>query len=708
MKKNLVSSISSAKHIKNKGSELKIDRASVNNSIVGIEEKQDDSSQLEKTLDMQLAVEEVSDEDKDHHEEDKDSKVPHDSEYYMMLLERKPMWWKTNLLWAFALIKEKKFDEAYRYIKEIQIIDPDYEKGKVHEWIADIYFNNKSEQWEKVQDLYDKAINIYEEDLRNKLDDDIPDEADEIRSALSFIYIKKGKWYEKMKMLNKAIEMYHESLEYDSKNPLAYLRVGWAHVRKNKIVEGYNYLKKGLKYKRDSIEMLIKICEAILMIDDSKSKERQESALKYIDFCLQKQPNNLEALVLLARLKDKQGETDEAFKLFEKVLKIDGKRPQFFYYFGQLLERRKDIKAAISIYKQWLFLDTENFAWAISLATLLANEGDHLKAAKYFKHAVDINPYNVTARFGLGKEIIQNGSDNTTAAIKHFEYVIEKEPDNYKAYWQIAIVHLEKQNFKEWCDVLKKWLSLNKEYVLGLVTMGNLMFETGRPSQSIKYHKRALKYNPRDIQALIGLGNSLYENGEPKSAIEYYKEAIKIDKTLSDVHYNLGNAMYLIEDTDGAIKHYEIAIKLNPQKPESYYNLGNALCVKTDYEKAIEYYKEAIELDRYNAPAFYNLGNAYYMISEYDKAIKTYLSALELNPESAECHFNIASAYNDKGDYKEALKHYKSSLRQDQDNVETMVWIVQVCKILKNYKEAEKYIHEIKELDPNNEISLQS
>ena len=68
---------------------------------------------------------------------------------------------------------------------------------------------------------------------------------------------------------------------------------------------------------------------------------------------------------------------------------------------------------------------------------------------------------------------------------------------------------------------------MNKKYVLGLVTMGNLLFMTGNPSQFIKYHKKALSYNSKDIQALIGLGNSLFEAGEPANALAYYKKLLR-------------------------------------------------------------------------------------------------------------------------------------------------------------------------------------
>ena len=121
------------------------------------------------------------------------------------------------------------------------------------------------------------------------------------------------------------------------------------------------------------------------------------------------------------------------------------------------MKNRKEFKKAITSYKQWLFLDPDNFAWTISLATLLGNEGEHHKAAKYFKHAVDINPQSVPARFGLGKTI-HNISDNKEAAIEHFEFVINKEPDNYKAYWQLANVYLDKTDYDKCWEMIKKCL----------------------------------------------------------------------------------------------------------------------------------------------------------------------------------------------------------------------------------------------------------
>lgn len=61
------------------------------------------------------------------------------------------------------------------------------------------------------------------------------------------------------------------------------------------------------------------------------------------------------------------------------------------------------------------------------MANLLANMGEGQRAAKYFKHAIKIDPESVNAHFGLGKAI-QQYSDDKQAPIAHFEEVLKREP----------------------------------------------------------------------------------------------------------------------------------------------------------------------------------------------------------------------------------------------------------------------------------------
>ena len=63
----------------------------------------------------------------------------------------------------------------------------------------------------------------------------------------------------------------------------------------------------------------------------------------------------------------------------------------------------------------------------------------------------------------------------------------------------MGILYLEKGQLEDSADYLKKCVSINPKYVLGLVTMGNLLFDSGHFQNAIKYHEQALKYSPNEI-----------------------------------------------------------------------------------------------------------------------------------------------------------------------------------------------------------------
>jgi len=61
------------------------------------------------------------------------------------------------------------------------------------------------------------------------------------------------------------------------------------------------------------------------------------------------------------------------------------------------------------------------------------------------------------------------------------------------------MIYLEKMELDKAAENLKRCLAINPKHVLGLVAMGNLLFETGHSAHAAKYHQQALKYNPKDV-----------------------------------------------------------------------------------------------------------------------------------------------------------------------------------------------------------------
>lgn len=130
--------------------------------------------------------------------------------------------------------------------------------------------------------------------------------------------------------------------------------------------------------------------------------------------------------------------------------------------------------------KHCLVLDQEHFGACIHLATLLANTGENVKAAKYFKHAIKLDPNSVPANFGLAKtfNFITNMAEQS---IPIYERIIKLDNKHYKAHCQLGIQYFERNNLEKAAEHLKASLSINPKHVPGLVGMGNLLFESGYP-----------------------------------------------------------------------------------------------------------------------------------------------------------------------------------------------------------------------------------
>lgn len=124
-------------------------------------------------------------------------------------------------------------------------------------------------------------------------------------------------------------------------------------------------------------------------------------------------------------------------------------------------EKLKDYKQSMLSFKKCLTIDANHLGACIHLANLLANLGEGQRAAKYFKHAIKIDHTSVNAHFGLAKAI-QQYSDDKNAPIFHFEEVLRRDPDHYKALTQMGILYLDREEFEKSAEFLKRALMSNK------------------------------------------------------------------------------------------------------------------------------------------------------------------------------------------------------------------------------------------------------
>lgn len=237
------------------------------------------------------------------------------------------------------------------------------------------------------------------------------------------------------------------------------LKLSWAYIRNNEFKNGIKFLKKTIELDPENVVALTKLGEILL-----RKEETRGEAETYLKKALAFNPEHTDAIVAVGKIMDIQGNNEKAIELYEKALKLPGKHVHTYFYLGVLNEKMESYKKAINYFKSCLGKDNMHYMCCMHLATLLANAGMIHRAKKYYLHALSINPDSIEAHFSLGK-LIQNSSSDPSEALKHLNFVIEKEPRHHKALCQLGILYCEKNDKPNATLFFKKCLEIKPKYV---------------------------------------------------------------------------------------------------------------------------------------------------------------------------------------------------------------------------------------------------
>ena len=160
-----------------------------------------------------------------------------------------------------------------------------------------------------------------------------------------------------------------------------------------------------------------------------QQKQEVNRSLETLETALLLDPDNVDALLLKGKILLKLKRAEEAIQVVEKSLELQiqqKERPKSstFFYLGQAFEMVKNYKKCLLNYKKCLQIDRDHFGACIHLANLLANLTEGQRAAKYFRHALKIDPNSLNANFGMAKAL-QQYSEDKDAPIPHFQLVIQ-------------------------------------------------------------------------------------------------------------------------------------------------------------------------------------------------------------------------------------------------------------------------------------------
>ncbi len=567
-----------------------------------------------------------------------------------------------------VIVQNPNILEAYQYLINSYINLNEFDKAiKVIEENK-LRFTNQKDITVLLGKLYLKELRLNEaEKTLLEVNSQYPDDT-EVKTLLARLYFNKGVKLADKEEYQKAIKVLKKSLSFDKSFPESYAMLGSLYLQTNEIDSADKIFNEGLKKFPDN-DVLIGNYALVAI-----KKKDYNKAIKDLEKVWNGNKDNIQIGLQLAKLYRVKYRIDEAFEIYESLLK---KYPKEKSIYNEMLEYYTVIN------------DQENRRKVLE------------KMEKVFTKDKKITLQKI-------RTYVKEGNDSL--AINYYKEYINKHPKDFQVYFELIKIYEKGKKYKEARELLLLGNSLgldSEEYYLKL---GKLNEEDDNIIGAKSVYKEMIQHYPNNFLPYYRIANIFSDNNLTDSAFVYYKLALQVDKKQPFVLSKIAELYEMQGDKEQAITFYKKAFiynitalsseqKMVIQQLNSTENLIN-LMDKIDFtrEDRIKVYKKNIE--KSNNFLTNNLSSTKYL-DEINKLIEQY-------PMSSILYYYKGMFYESKNDYKTAEKFYLRTLSTSPRNIEVHERIGQLYRKMNNNEKAIQSYKRILSLDNKNRVAYKA
>lgn len=303
-----------------------------------------------------------------------------------------------------------------------------------------------------------------------------------------------------------------------------------------------------------------------------------------------------------------EGNYQKAVESFEKAIKANGEKAEYYIGYGMTLNHLGDYKKAVKQFEK-AYQEMDNKISRKNNKQLYYGEA----LAYYGMHKYD-----------KALERCQSALD------------IEGQPEiDENVYSTMAVIHWVSGNSKEAVDSMDKLIQMDQKDASSYLQRGQLYMNMGEPETALSDFSQALQLDKNCYDAYFGMHDAYAASGQVDAARESLEMLTGIHAKTAEQKMQIGRAYQVLGEEDQAVSYLEDARK---QKClEADYYLGMVQMAKQEYEAAISFFesyiKDAAEIQ---IPEVYNqLAGALIEKGELDRAAEYLKEGLELGMSSA-------------------------------------------------------------------------
>ncbi|MFC1883977.1 tetratricopeptide repeat protein [Thermodesulfobacteriota bacterium] len=388
--------------------------------------------------------------------------------------------WKEAALLLEKIFKEKSDADVLEELLEI------YQKGKDKAGVSSVLKRQVDSNPENIEarirlaDHFEKRGRLKEaaeqyEVIQKYVEDE---------QALG-VYTRLGYLYAEMGVIDEAIRAYKKAVELDNKDANIYYNISYLYEKAGEKEKADEYLAKAIEIKTDDVKGRMKLAKGLVEKDIDKAEG-------YVQQVLENKPDSMEALLLLAAIKDKRGEKTELRGVYRKILSLDSDNKTVLYNLAALEYDLGNVDASLLHFKKYLTFHPEDKEVHEVLFDIYKEQGKQALAYEQAKILVDLNPKDM----GPYRYI--------------FEYLSSKS------------------KYEEIIKIAKEGLNENPAETELMEYLVAAYLKTGKEDLALNQMEEIVKERPKDIPLLLRLAKFRESRGDLKEALKAYKTIIEL------------------------------------------------------------------------------------------------------------------------------------------------------------------------------------
>ena len=432
---------------------------------------------------------------------------------------------------------------------------------------------------------------------------------------------------------------------------------------------------------------------------------KPELAKKHLLIAIKQDPQDEQALQMMADQLIVQREYIEAESIFKQLNKIDPTNIRYIIALGELLKVKKDFSGAMNLYLKAFSLEPGRYELLDNAGRFALQLDDYNKSKSIYKQLSETVPNEERYLF-IYIDLLSK-SKSYIEGIEHIELLNKKYGETAVRNFQLGLLHYRSGNTDKGLYLIENSINEIPQKIDNYFSLFEIYIDSESYNKAESLSDKLIADFPEDWRGYYSRSIVYMNQNNYRGIITLLGPVSETFKDIYSIQYILGISHNRLKQYDDARNYYERALVIQPSSISLLHSMAILYDSLNEWDKSDKIYMNLIKSDSLDAQAFNNY--AYSLVErniDLKRALSMAKKAISIEPNNASYLDTIGWIYYKLEDLEKAQKFLEASLEIIDDNAVVLEHLGDLMMKGNKSKDAKNYYLRALELDKNNPILI--